>query len=193
MKNNIFKILIITISFLLLPTPIYSHSGNTDEYGGHYDYGNVSGLGEYHYHHGEEAHLHDDNGICIFNIDKIIIHNEPSTMQLGETRFLSWDITYYNTDTVSWRSSDTSIVEILSNGELYARGFGTADITASMDNGSYTFSVTVLSPLPPKEKSTIEEFIQSDFFGTLSFFFILALIITIPLLIEKIKNKKSKK
>lgn len=42
---------------------IFAHSGRTDVQGGHHDYKNVSGLGDYHYHHGYSAHLHT-NGIC---------------------------------------------------------------------------------------------------------------------------------
>lgn len=37
----------------------FQHTGGTDSYGGHTD----SSTGEYHYHHGNPAHFHD-NGIC---------------------------------------------------------------------------------------------------------------------------------
>ncbi|WP_349948165.1 YHYH domain-containing protein [Lacrimispora sp. BS-2] len=40
-----------------------AHSGRTDSQGGHHDYKNKSGLGSYHYHHGQPAHLHP-NGVC---------------------------------------------------------------------------------------------------------------------------------
>ena len=43
--------------------PIFSHPGKTDASGGHKDNKNISGLGSYHYHHGREAHLHED-GEC---------------------------------------------------------------------------------------------------------------------------------
>lgn len=43
-----------------------AHSGRTDSQGGHHDYKNKSGLGSYHYHHGQKAHLHP-NGICPYN------------------------------------------------------------------------------------------------------------------------------
>ena len=45
---------------------VFAHGGRTDGYGGHHDYDNVSGLGYYHYHHGYEAHLHD-NGYCPYD------------------------------------------------------------------------------------------------------------------------------
>lgn len=40
-----------------------AHSGRTDSNGGHHDYKNKSGLGDYHYHHGYGPHLHP-NGVC---------------------------------------------------------------------------------------------------------------------------------
>lgn len=41
-----------------------AHSGRTDSSGGHHDYKNKSGLGDYHYHcGGHPAHLHK-NGVC---------------------------------------------------------------------------------------------------------------------------------
>lgn len=45
---------------------VFAHSGRIDEDGGHHDYKNVSGLGNYHYHHGYPAHLHQEN-ICPYN------------------------------------------------------------------------------------------------------------------------------
>lgn len=52
-------------AFLAVSAPFaaYAHPGRTDSSGGHHDYGNVSGLGDYHYHHGYPAHLHP-NGVC---------------------------------------------------------------------------------------------------------------------------------
>lgn len=60
MKRILFLFLALSLSFSTLA---FAHGGRTDEYGGHHDYNNVSGLGSYHYHHGYEAHLHP-NGIC---------------------------------------------------------------------------------------------------------------------------------
>lgn len=39
-----------------------AHSGRTDGNGGHYD----RSTGEYHYHHGEPAHQHED-GMCPYD------------------------------------------------------------------------------------------------------------------------------
>lgn len=51
--------LVLTVLFLLtilLPIAASAHKGKTDAYGGHYD----RSTGEYHYHHGFEAHQHYD-------------------------------------------------------------------------------------------------------------------------------------
>lgn len=58
------------IMLLLLITVTSAHPGRTDGRGGHYD----SETGEYHYHHGYEAHQHtdlDDDGIpdCPYDFD----------------------------------------------------------------------------------------------------------------------------
>lgn len=58
------------IMALLLLTVASAHPGRTDSRGGHYD----SETGEYHYHHGYEAHQHtdlDDDGIpdCPYDFD----------------------------------------------------------------------------------------------------------------------------
>ena len=65
MKCILFLFLALSLSFSTLA---FAHGGRTDEYGGHHDYNNVSGLGSYHYHHGYEAHLHP-NGICPYEAE----------------------------------------------------------------------------------------------------------------------------
>lgn len=57
---------IIIVLFLTVPSIVVAHSGGTDSSGGHHDYNNVSGLGNYHYHHGYGPHLHN-NGICPYD------------------------------------------------------------------------------------------------------------------------------
>lgn len=59
MKTQLKRILtfLFILAFpLLLVFRVYAHPGKTDEYGGHYD----RSTGEYHYHHGFEAHQHVD-------------------------------------------------------------------------------------------------------------------------------------
>lgn len=62
------KMIITTIcTCLLFSTSLASaHSGRTDSHGGHHDYQNRSGLGDYHYHHGMGPHLHP-NGVCPYS------------------------------------------------------------------------------------------------------------------------------
>ena len=66
MKHFLCFLLLFSLSFSTLA---FAHGGRTDSEGGHRDYNNVSGLGPYHYHHDEPAHLHP-NGIC----PMIILH-----------------------------------------------------------------------------------------------------------------------
>lgn len=63
MKHFLCFLLLFSLSFSTLA---FAHGGRTDSEGGHHDYNNVSGLGPYHYHHGEPAHLHP-NGICPYD------------------------------------------------------------------------------------------------------------------------------
>jgi hypothetical protein len=46
----------------------FAHSGRTDGNGGHRDNQNKSGLGSYHYHHGNGPHLHP-NGVCPYSFE----------------------------------------------------------------------------------------------------------------------------
>ena len=74
MKRILFLFLALSLSFSTLA---FAHGGRTDEYGGHHDYNNVSGLGSYHYHHGYEAHLHP-NGICPYEAESAPVESaEP--------------------------------------------------------------------------------------------------------------------
>lgn len=50
----------------MIDTPALAHSGRTDSNGGHKDNKNVSGIGSYHYHHGQASHLHP-GGVCPLN------------------------------------------------------------------------------------------------------------------------------
>lgn len=58
MKFHKFFLVFLSL-ILLLPVPVFAHSGRTDGAGGHYNHS----TGEYHYHHGYPAHQHP-NGIC---------------------------------------------------------------------------------------------------------------------------------
>ena len=64
MKRNLKILLSITLSISLLfsLSTSFSHSGGTDASGGHYN----RATGEYHYHHGERPHQHE-NGKCPYD------------------------------------------------------------------------------------------------------------------------------
>lgn len=63
------RIIPFVIVIILMPAIAFAHSGGTDSSGGHHDYDNVSGLGDYHYHHGYGPHLHD-GGVCPFDVSE---------------------------------------------------------------------------------------------------------------------------
>lgn len=144
MKKKFIISLFVILIILALPISVFAHSGRTDSDGGHKDNNNKSGLGSYHYHHGYGPHLHT-NGICPYSPkDTISISNAPSSMKIGDSVDLSWDITYYSgSSTVSWDSSDSSVISVSTSGLLKAEGVGTAIITATMLNGEYSFNVSV--------------------------------------------------
>ena len=52
------------LCFAFVTVDALAHAGKTDANGGHYDYS----TGQYHYHHGYEAHQHR-NGICPYDFD----------------------------------------------------------------------------------------------------------------------------
>ncbi|MGL4992208.1 MAG: YHYH domain-containing protein [Sarcina sp.] len=64
MKKSKVRIIVATL-LIAISTNIsaFAHSGRTDSNGGHKDNKNVSGLGNYHYHHGQGPHLHP-GGVC---------------------------------------------------------------------------------------------------------------------------------
>ena len=69
---------------MLFPDSIEASIG-TDSNGGHHDYNNASGLGDYHYHHGYSAHLHKD-GVCPYGFDdKTGMSSGGSSSKTGTT------------------------------------------------------------------------------------------------------------
>lgn len=66
--DNIVKVAALTIVCMTTATISANAHGKDNSIEGHKDYLNQSGfgIGVYHYHHGYEAHLHDDNGKCNF-------------------------------------------------------------------------------------------------------------------------------
>lgn len=134
----------------------YAHSGRTDSSGGHKDNKNKSGLGSYHYHcGGYPAHLHT-NGICPYSskessssstttkaktstvaVSGIKINENIEDFMVGSKRTLTATITPNNAadKSITWKSSNEDIITINSGGEIIAKNFGVAEITAISSNG----------------------------------------------------------
>ena len=60
-SSHVLFITVIAVLILVFSTAALAHPGGTDKYGGHTDHS----TGQYHYHHGHEAHQHPD-GVCPF-------------------------------------------------------------------------------------------------------------------------------
>ena len=152
MKKKIFSIVTIGLMIMSLSLSAFAHSGRTDSSGGHKDNKNKSGLGSYHYHcGGYPAHLHT-GGRCPYTDPKpiyatsITAKNVPAKIDAGETATLEASVYPSNAEdnTISWESSDTSILKVSSSGSLTAVGVGTATITAKTSRGtSKKFTITV--------------------------------------------------
>ncbi len=117
----------------------FAHSGRTDSSGGHRDNQNKSGLGSYHYHcGGYPAHLHN-GGYCPYTDvmpSSVKIRVAKTTLVIGEEVPIDATVSPSNAcDTdVTWSSSDTSVVSVY-GGEIVAKNYGTATITAKTVNG----------------------------------------------------------
>ena len=131
----------------------FAHGGRTDSSGGHKDNKNKSGLGGYHYHcGGYPAHLHP-GGVCPYTgggsssysstpktvyATSITAKNVPSKINAGDTATLEASVYPSNAEdkTISWESSDSSVLVVSSAGKLTAVGVGTATITAKTSRGT---------------------------------------------------------
>lgn len=146
---------------LSLSLSAFAHGGRTDSSGGHKDNKNKSGLGGYHYHcGGYPAHLHP-GGVCPYTgggsssysstpkkvyATSITAKNVPAKINAGETTKLEASVYPSNAEdkTISWESSDTSVLTVSSTGSLTAVGVGTATITAKTSRGTAKkFTITV--------------------------------------------------
>lgn len=161
MKKRIFSILTICLMIISLSLSAFAHGGRTDGSGGHKDNKNKSGLGGYHYHcGGYPAHLHP-GGVCPYTgggsssysstpktvyATSITTKNVPSKMNAGDTAKIEASVYPSNAEdkSISYESSDTSVLVVSSTGGLTAVGVGTATITAKTSRGtSKKFTITV--------------------------------------------------
>ena len=101
------------VATLLLPFPAFAHPGGTDANGGHTD----RETGDYHYHHGYEAHYHT-GGVCPFAFDDQTGSNsgEPSDSSDSvhkEAPDVEWvEIAngwWHNPDLDQWRDPEGNI------------------------------------------------------------------------------------
>lgn len=122
MKRLLFSALMVA---LLLPSPALAHGGATDSNGGHTDHS----TGEYHYHHGYEAHQHT-NGVCPYDFDDQTDHSPGSSSSSSSSSDSSFEpewIRYeysplfdeflYNRSTDEWFRDDGEYYE--SSSELF--------------------------------------------------------------------------
>jgi formylglycine-generating enzyme required for sulfatase activity len=83
------------------------------------------------------------------SVTGVYLSYENTSLTVGDTIYLTATVIPSNATnkSVSWRSSDTSIVEVSSSGAVYGRSAGIATITVTTDDGSKTAtcSVTVTS------------------------------------------------
>ncbi|MCI8939504.1 MAG: Ig domain-containing protein [Dorea sp.] len=154
MKNIIKKYCYFMFIFILFisSTTSFAHSGRTDSNGGHHDYKNKSGLGDYHYHHGYGPHLHP-GGVCPYGGDSvnsndfatpsISISNQPSELYIGDTSGFTYTIQNSSNDTITVRSSDEDVIKVNNDNTLTAVKEGTATITVSMSGAKQNFTVAV--------------------------------------------------
>lgn len=151
-----YSILLFILVLFISATTSFAHSGRTDSNGGHHDYKNKSGLGDYHYHHGYGPHLHP-GGVCPYGGDSVesyvpatpsvSISNQPSELYIGDTSGFTYSVQNATNDNVSVQSSDESVIKVNEDNTLTAVKEGTATITVSASGAKQDFTVTV-KPIP---------------------------------------------
>ncbi len=158
MKTKIRKCFCFIFLFILFLTSFtsFAHSGRTDSNGGHYDYQNKSGLGDYHYHHGYGPHLHP-GGVCPYgegNADSyasatpsISISNQPSELYIGDTSSFTYTVQNSTNNNVSVQSSNENIIKVNEDNTLTAVKEGAATITVSTSGAKKNFTV-IVKPIP---------------------------------------------
>lgn len=85
----------------------------------------------------------------VIEVEDIRINEDVATMEEGEKQNLTATVTPYNaTDkNIVWKSSDESIVTVSATGEIFAKKYGTVEITATSSNGkSSTIKINVKEP-----------------------------------------------
>ncbi len=85
----------------------------------------------------------------VIPVTGISLNTSSMTMKVGETKALSATVTPSNaTDkTVTWKSSNTSVATVDSNGKVTAKSAGSATISATAGSFTANCSVTVVVPV----------------------------------------------
>lgn len=123
-KRKQWLFLLTVLSCITLSSVVYAHPGRTDSIGGHHDYENESGLGSYHYHHGYEAHLHE-NGICPYDyVDNTSDSNANFESKYTEEYIQNIidDVTEHEDAEKSYWAPDSTKNVYLSDGVFHLKG-----------------------------------------------------------------------
>lgn len=158
MKKVIQVISFVLIFSLAFSTVVFAHSGRTDSQGGHHDYKNVSGLGDYHYHcGGNPPHLHP-NGVCPYSSsgtdnsgssDTPVIKLNKKSVVLAIGVKLTLKVSGTNS-TVKWSTDKKKIATIKKSGTkkgiITAKKVGKATITAKVNGKKVKCKVKVTNP-----------------------------------------------
>lgn len=127
------RLLAFLLAFLLLLSPtVLAHSGKTDANGGHYD----RSTGEYHYHHGYQAHQHydmDGDGVadCPYDFDDKTDHSSRSDS--GSSRSVQ------STPRPSPKKSDDSKAKHISVGGIVAAAILVPIFVLEIGSALYAF------------------------------------------------------
>lgn len=82
-------------------------------------------------------------------LSDISISNAPQSLTIGSSAMLEANVDSYSyVKYVSWESSDTSVLRVLSNGKVVAVGQGEAVITASIGEATSSVTITVTGEQP---------------------------------------------
>lgn len=168
MKIKKFYCFFIIVLLIISSNTSLAHSGRTDSSGGHHDYQNKSGLGNYHYHHGYGPHLHN-GGVCPYGggyeenyespSPSITLKRYPKTLKVGQSSDIDFSINDSTDNYAYIESSNPDVIYIDDDGKLIAQKEGTAKITISTFGTSSEFTIKV-KPTPVKNvkiKNKIKE------------------------------------
>lgn len=173
MRKRFYYFIILALLIIVFPFTVSAHSGRTDSNGGHHDYKNKSGLGDYHYHHGMGPHLHP-GGVCPYDqsaeadtytppAPSITIKNPPEKLNVGDIVGLEYTIENATSSASSISSDDETVIHVNADDTLTAMGEGTATITVSGSGITKTFTVTVKAvPVSSLKIEDAPEKIQLD-------------------------------